>query len=125
MIGEFVKIKVDHEIHKCEVLCFISWDSILNENKTTLMIRPHFLGYYNHSWPEWLTKLFENGVLTIDMDAEDRPILQFTDGNILYDVNERDLILRYKTVTGNVSYRYMNREEYDGCPKEEYHEVKF
>lgn len=124
MLDEFVKITIDNEVHRCQALCFVHWDTILDETKTTLNTRPYFLGYYNHSWPEWLNQLFKNGVLTIESNDEDRPVLSFIDGNISYTVNERDLILRYKTTTGNICYKYMSRDEYDACPKEEYHEVR-
>ena len=125
MMGEYVKIKIDDEVRKCEVLCFIGWNSVLNDNKTSLTLKPHFLGYYHAKWPYWLETLFLYGILTLDVDDEDKPVLYYNSVLKQHILKERDVILRYKTSGGNVMYHYMSAEEYAAADKEEYKEVRF
>ena len=125
MVGEYVKIKIDDEVKTCEVLCFLGWNSELSDDKTTIRVKPHFLGFYNREYPYWVSTLFLYGILTVELNDDDKPTLNYNSTLKQHTVEERDVILRYKTATGNVIYQYMSAEEYAAADKEEYKEVKF
>ena len=125
MLGEYVKIKIDGEVRECQSLCFTGWNIVTDDSKSTLMLKPKFLGYRNSAWPYWLETLFLYGILTLDIDDEDKPVLYYNSALKQHTVEERDVILRYKTATGNVIYQYMSAEEYAAADKEEYKEVRF
>lgn len=126
MVGEYVKMKIDNEIKECQVLSFAGWDRVDDNNKSTLILKPYFLGYKALSWPSWLEALFSNNVFELCFDlCEDTPSLIFHELTTIHNVEERDVILRYKTNTGDIQYKYMSRKDYDAADKEEYKEVKF
>ena len=125
VIGEYVKLTIDGEVRKCEALCFMGWNSTLNDSKTSLTLKPQFLGYYHTKWPYWLEALFLHGVLELVLDlVEDTPSLLFNEMTTVHNVEERDIILRYRTSNGDIKYKYMSRADYDAADKEEYHEIK-
>lgn len=125
MMGEYAKIKIDGEVRECEVLCFVGWTSGLSDDKTTLTVKPHFLGFYNRAYPFWVERLFYHGILTVELDDDDKPTLYFNQTSTQHTINERDVILRYRTASAIVHYEYMSKADYDAADKEEYKEVKF